>query len=124
MHACGAGHGSQKRDFSGDEKDGMNETLCPTDFERAGQIVDDELNRRLVNPLPTGVRLHALLDACHSGTGLDLPYVTKMDKASGKMFWQHEGPTRCAATWATSPPCCSTSPAPLHLFVAATALSL
>jgi hypothetical protein len=27
------GHGSQKRDFSGDEKDGMNETLCPTDFE-------------------------------------------------------------------------------------------
>jgi hypothetical protein len=31
----------------------MNETLCPLDFRSAGEIVDDELNRLLVNPLPT-----------------------------------------------------------------------
>ena len=90
-----AGHGSQKRDYSGDERDGMNETLVPTDHNQAGQLVDDELNKRLVNPLPPGVLLHALLDACHSGTGLDLPYVTKMDKRTGHLFWESEGPTRC-----------------------------
>lgn len=48
-----AGHGSQTRDYSGEETDGMNETLCPMDFRQAGEIVDDELNRCLINPLPT-----------------------------------------------------------------------
>lgn len=27
-----AGHGSQCRDYTGEETDGMNETLCPMDF--------------------------------------------------------------------------------------------
>ena len=29
-----AGHGSQTKDWSGDERDGMNETLCPCDFKQ------------------------------------------------------------------------------------------
>ena len=29
-----AGHGSQCRDQSGDESDGLNETLCPCDFKQ------------------------------------------------------------------------------------------
>lgn len=37
---------------------------------QAGQIIDDDLNRLLVNPLPPGVRLHAIIDACHSGSVL------------------------------------------------------
>jgi hypothetical protein len=39
-----SGHGASTRDWSGDEIDGMNETLCPCDFRQAGQIVDDEIN--------------------------------------------------------------------------------
>lgn len=69
-----SGHGSQQRDYSGEETDGMNETLCPMDFKHAGEIVDDELNRVLINPLPTGVKLHAIIDACHSGSVMDLPF--------------------------------------------------
>ena len=42
--------------------------LCPCDFKRAGQIIDDEINAVLVNPLPQGVVLHAVIDACHSGS--------------------------------------------------------
>jgi metacaspase-1 len=64
-------------------------------MQSAGQIVDDELNRELVRPIPEGCILHALLDACHSGTGLDLPYVAMIDSKSGKMFWTQEG-GRCA----------------------------
>lgn len=58
-----SGHGSQTNDWTGDEADGMNETILPVDFKRAGQIVDDELNVVLVNPLPAGVKLHAVVDA-------------------------------------------------------------
>ena len=32
-------------------------------WAQAGQIVDDDLNRLLVNPLPPGVRLHAIIGA-------------------------------------------------------------
>lgn len=52
---------------AGMEEDGMDETILPTDFKRAGQIRDTELARVLCHPLPHGVTLHALFDSCHSG---------------------------------------------------------
>ena len=55
---------------------------------QGGMIVDDELNRLLVNPLAPGVRLHAVIDACHSGTALDLEYRCKV-KSSG-IHWKME----------------------------------
>lgn len=70
-----SGHGGQAKASQGDEADGMNETILPLDFERAGQIEDDELHATLVRPLPMGCRLTAIFDSCHSGTALDLPYV-------------------------------------------------
>lgn len=75
-----SGHGSQQRDYSGEELDGMNETLCPLDFETAGMITDDEINDTIVKPLPHGVRLHAIIDACHSGTVLDLPWLCRFNR--------------------------------------------
>lgn len=87
-----AGHGSQKRDYTGDEKDGFNETLLPTDHKTAGHIVDDDVNRFLVNVLGPGVVLHAVIDACHSGTAMDLQYYTKFK--NGSWSWKDNGPTR------------------------------
>lgn len=75
-----SGHGSQQRDTRGEELDGMNETLCPVDFSTAGMITDDEINDTIVKPLPHGVRLHAVIDACHSGTVLDLSWLCKFDR--------------------------------------------
>lgn len=69
-----------------------DETICPSDFKSAGQIVDDELNERLVKPLMPGVTLHALMDCCHSGTALDLPYRCK-EGAPGKFQWKVRGHT-------------------------------
>lgn len=68
-----SGHGSQVLDKNGDEVDGYDETILPVDFKTAGHIVDDELYD-IVRRVSRGARLTVLLDACHSGTGLDLPY--------------------------------------------------
>ena len=45
------------------------------DHQKTGIILDDELHAILVAPLPPGVRLFAIMDCCHSGTALDLPYI-------------------------------------------------
>lgn len=37
------GHGGSVEDINGDEADGMEETLCPVDYQTAGQITDDEI---------------------------------------------------------------------------------
>ena len=70
-----SGHGGQQKDTSGDEEDGMDETLIPVDYKTAGVITDDDLYEELCATLPEGVRLVCVMDCCHSGTILDLPYV-------------------------------------------------
>lgn len=69
-----SGHGGQLPDDNGDEKDGYDETLVPLDYQRAGQIRDDDLLKELILPLPDGVLMTAVMDCCHSGSVLDLPY--------------------------------------------------
>lgn len=78
-----SGHGSQQRDNDGDEMDGKDETIVPVDYQRHGMLSDDELRHLLARPLPKGVRLTVVLDCCHSGTGMDLPYKVIID-ASGQ----------------------------------------
>lgn len=64
----------------------QDETILPTDYHSAGMIVDDELNALMVQPLQYGVMLHALIDACHSGTAMDLPYRAKY--SDGRFSWK------------------------------------
>ncbi|WCJ18723.1 metacaspase 1 [Euphorbia peplus] len=70
-----SGHGLRQPDFDNDERDGFDETICPVDFVEQGMILDNDINSTIVWPLPKGVTLHAIVDACHSGTILDLVYV-------------------------------------------------
>ncbi|GKV35403.1 hypothetical protein SLEP1_g43673 [Rubroshorea leprosula] len=70
-----SGHGLRQPDFDNDEIDGFDETICPVDFEKEGMIVDNYINDTIVRPLKAGVTLHAIVDACHSGTVLDLVHV-------------------------------------------------
>ncbi|PON99781.1 Zinc finger, LSD1-type domain containing protein [Trema orientale] len=86
-----SGHGSRQRNYNGDEVDGYDETLCPLDFETQGMIVDDEINTSIVRPIPHGVKLHAIIDACHSGTVLDLPFLCRMNR-SGQYIWEDHRP--------------------------------
>jgi len=81
-----SGHGSSLRDKNRDEKDGRDECICPADYAAEGFLVDDDLNKLLVQPLLQNPELakckvRCVFDSCHSGSILDLPF-TIVSKAN------------------------------------------
>lgn len=69
-----SGHGGQVPDYNGDEIDGLDETIMPVDYKISGPIVDDDIHAILGMGVPPGAKLTAVMDCCHSGTGMDLPF--------------------------------------------------
>mmetsp|Transcript_134244 Transcript_134244/g.326237 ORF Transcript_134244/g.326237 Transcript_134244/m.326237 type:complete len:537 (-) Transcript_134244:215-1825(-) len=86
-----SGHGAQQEDPSYSEEDGYDETICPGDFNYAGMIVDDEIFDLIVATLPPGAKLTAVMDCCHSGTGLDLPFTLQ-----GGRWMEEDNPSHSA----------------------------
>jgi len=86
-----SGHATFIRDTNGDEEDGRDEMICPIDFRSAGCILDDVLKKIFINKLPKNTKLSVLMDACNSGTLLDLKYNYLIDRTNtfkvyGDMF--------------------------------------
>jgi len=79
-----SGHGTQIESKYSDEADGKDEALCPTDYKESGFLVDNEIYDLAVNSLQSGVKLTIILDCCHSGTAVDLPFIW-----TGS-FWEEE----------------------------------
>ncbi|KAI0353866.1 hypothetical protein OH77DRAFT_554558 [Trametes cingulata] len=75
-----AGHTGQLPSDSINEEDGFDECLHPayhkswTSDQEPEIILDNDLRRHLVDPLPEGASLTAIFDSCHSGTLLDLDH--------------------------------------------------
>lgn len=57
----------------------------PVDYASAGQIRDDSLYDNLVCALPEGSHMMSLMDCCHSGTVLDLPYKYRSDGSTNTL---------------------------------------
>jgi hypothetical protein len=51
---------------------GARRQIGVLDFMQEGMILDNDINSTIVQPLKKDVTLHAIVDACHSGTILDL----------------------------------------------------
>lgn len=69
-----SGHGSYVTDEGDkDEEDNKDETLVPLDYSTTGLITDDVLHHMfsLIDP---SIKAIVLIDACHSGSMLDLKY--------------------------------------------------
>ncbi|VFQ81825.1 unnamed protein product [Cuscuta campestris] len=86
-----SGHGLRQPELEGDEIDGFDETICPLDFKSEGMIPDNAINDIIVKPLREGTKLHAIVDACHSGTILDLPRIYNRKE---KRWTNNEPPSR------------------------------
>ncbi|KAJ8463551.1 hypothetical protein ONZ51_g10190 [Trametes cubensis] len=77
-----AGHTDQLQTDSINEDDGFDECIVPASDPRNlngyppdhDRIIDNELRAKLVDRLPEGVFLTAIIDSCHSGTLLDLDH--------------------------------------------------
>merc|ERR1712238_254828 len=80
-----SGHGTKLADDNNEEADGYDEALVPRDYQSSGMIRDDDLYDILVKPLPMGVYMVSLMDCCHSGTIMDLPYIFKGDGQQTEM---------------------------------------
>jgi metacaspase-1 len=75
-----SGHGTYTSNYGEDsEKDNKDEALVPLDYNQSGIITDDVLNSRLVRSLHKEANLFSIIDACHSGTSLDLPFIYRCD---------------------------------------------
>ena len=68
-----SGHGSYQIDISGDEKDGMDEGLVPSDYEKKGILIDDIINH-MISSFNPKTKIVFVCDSCHSGSMLDLKY--------------------------------------------------
>jgi hypothetical protein len=62
-----SGHGSNVPDDDGDEAEGRDEILCPTNLDWKDPLRDDWL-RKTFDGLRAGVSLTVIADCCHSGT--------------------------------------------------------
>ena len=68
-----SGHGTSIADDNGDEKDGQDECLVPSDYEQSGFIPDDIVLSVLQHFNPK-TRVICCFDCCHSGTIGDVKY--------------------------------------------------
>lgn len=66
-------HGAQVRDFNHDEIDGKDECVLPCDFKVSG-IIRDDLFSNLFSKANPKTKVVCLIDACHSGSMIDLPF--------------------------------------------------
>lgn len=74
-----SGHGYYIENPFSDEKDKRDELLCPLDCDNHpsgfGYIVDDTILHMFQNTPATGLNICFIIDACHSGSICDLPYI-------------------------------------------------
>ncbi|TKA77890.1 hypothetical protein B0A55_03336 [Friedmanniomyces simplex] len=75
-----SGHGGQVAADDDDRASGFDDTIVPSDFESQGQIPSGILHRLLVSRLPPPSSLFIVLDCCHSGSALELPYIFRADE--------------------------------------------
>ena len=67
-----SGHGSGF--YSKEEHDDQSECICPSDYKQNGMIIDYWLKDHFIDRLHPSTKLFILMDCCHSGTNVNLPY--------------------------------------------------
>ena len=91
-----SGHGTSTIDKNNDESDGYDEAIVPLDYSQSGLILDDDLYAIIKN---VKCNMKIILDSCHSGTCIDLPYVNSYDSQGNLALKTTEKNTNCNTTY-------------------------
>lgn len=67
-----SGHGTNIKDSNGDEPDGYDEGILPTDFTSNGIITDDVLYNNFFVTINSSCKVICVFDSCNSGSISDL----------------------------------------------------
>lgn len=70
-----SGHGTMLPNSNKYNSHAYDNAILPVDHKLYGYINDEEMHDIMIKRLPTGCRLTAIFDSCHSGTALSLPFV-------------------------------------------------
>ena len=70
-----SGHGGLIRDTNGDEVSGNDSCIYPCTNGTLETMTDDEIRATLAVRIPSGSKCFVVLDACYSGSGVDLRYL-------------------------------------------------
>jgi uncharacterized caspase-like protein len=63
-----SGHGTQMPTYSGTEVDGLDEVICPVDFDWTdAHALRDKQFHKILKGVPAGVEFMWISDSCHSG---------------------------------------------------------
>jgi len=86
-----SGHAVQIPDEDGDEDDGLDEAICPADFEQPDKfkgfthsVVTDDAVKRRFESLASGVNLTLVMDTSHAGSMMDVDEI--LDAADDANF--------------------------------------
>lgn len=74
-----SGHGGQIKDVDGNRSTGIDDSIVPVDFESRGQISSTLLHEHLVTYMAPECTLFIIMDCCHSGSAVELPFVYRSD---------------------------------------------
>lgn len=74
-----SGHGSYIPDKNSDEIDNRDECLIPLDYQKNGVLTDDMIYSKFIEKLIPTCSATIIVDACHSGTCFDLPFIYNKD---------------------------------------------
>ena len=68
-----SGHGTQIIDDKDPdvEPDGLDEVICPVDFNWRDKVIRDDDLKAIFDSVPAGVNMTVFLDCCNSGGGVD-----------------------------------------------------
>lgn len=88
-----SGHGTTQSSSSSTSitYPGTDDAIVPADvlnqgyFNQSALILDDEL-WEVISKVPSGATLFVILDACHTGSALDLPYNMRLDSSNPSRY--------------------------------------
>ncbi|KAL6707013.1 hypothetical protein ACN47E_004963 [Coniothyrium glycines] len=97
-----SGHGGQVKDVDGNRSTGIDDSVVPVDYESRGQISSTLLHEHLVTRMAAECTLFIVMDCCHSGSAVELPYVFRTDsdgqislmdnlKAGARLVYEAQG---------------------------------